>query len=376
MQRRHRWVWVILLLLGATPALAPAAPVAAPGHGFRLEQVLAYPFPQELAASKTGNVIAWVVNLNGVRNVWIAKGTAFKPQQVTRFTKDDGQEITQITFSPDGNELVFVRGGDYDANWPEKLPPDPSSSPVEPKVMLWTVDLRDGTSRALTEGDAPAISAAGTLAYVKDDQVWTAPLASDSKDKPKRLFFDRGKDGDLQWSPDGKQLAFVSDRGDHAFIGIYTDDHTPLGYLAPSTGNDGMPRWSPDGTRVAFTRHHGDGGPPRPILQLTPEPWAIWIADARTGKGHAIWQGPDTALGSYPETAGGANLHWADGGTKLVFLADLDGWPHLYSIAASGGTPLLLTPGKFMVEDVVLSRDGRSLVYNANTGSTPGDIDR
>ncbi len=56
------------------------------------------------------------------------------------------------------------------------------------------------------------------LAYVKDNQVWTAPLAADSKQEPKRLLFDRGKDGDLHWSPDGKRLAFVSNRDDHAFI--------------------------------------------------------------------------------------------------------------------------------------------------------------
>jgi dipeptidyl aminopeptidase/acylaminoacyl peptidase len=59
-----------------------------------------------------------------------------------------------------------------------------------------------------------------------------------------------------------------------------------------------------------------------------------------------------------------------------VFLADLDNWPHLYSIDAHGGTPLLLTPGKFMVEDVVMAPDGRSIVYSANTGSTKGDDDR
>jgi len=89
-----------------------------------------------------------------------------------------------------------------------------------------------------------------------------------------------------------------------------------------------------------------------------------------------VWQSPDTLVGSYPQTAGGSNLHWADGGSRLVFLADLDGWPHLYSISASGGTPLLLTPGDFMVEDVAFPRDGRSIVYSANTGKTKGDIDR
>jgi dipeptidyl aminopeptidase/acylaminoacyl peptidase len=375
MQRRYGWLFVGLLLLGGAAPAAMAQPASA-AQRFTLEQVLAYPFPLGLSASRSGDRIAWVIDLNGVRNVWVAQAPAFKPREVTRFIRDDGREITQLTFSPDGHQLVFVRGGDHDANWPEKLPPDPSSSPVEPKVTLWAVDLQSGESRALTEGDAPAISSTGQLAYVKDHQVWTIPLAANSKDKAKRLFFDRGKDGDLQWSPDGKKLAFVSDRDDHAFIGIYTDDDTPLAYMAPSTGIDESPRWSPDGAHIAFTRRHGNGGPPRPILKQMPEPWSIMVADPSSSQARVAWQSPHTLVGSYPETAGGANLHWADGGARLVFLADLDGWPHLYSIAASGGTPMLLTPGKFMVEDVVLSRDGRSLIYSANTGTTQDDIDR
>ena len=376
MQRRLESLFIVLLLFCGSAALAHAAERAPATHGFTLGQVLAYPFPLGLSASTAGNRIAWVLDLNGVRNVWVAQGPDFKPRQVTRFTQDDGQEITQLTFAPDGDELVFVRGGDHDANWEDKLVPDPSSAPAEPKVMLWVVDVQGGTARALTEGDAPALSSTGRLAYVKDHQVWTAPLAASGKDQARRLFFDRGKDGDLQWSPDGRRLAFVSSRDDHAFIGVYTDDSTPLTYLAPSTGIDGMPRWSSDGTRVAFTRREGNGGPPRPLLELGPQPWSIMFANVDTGAATTVWQSPDTLVGSYPRTAGGANLHWASADARLTFLADLDGWPHLYSIPAQGGKPLLLTPGEFMVEDVVLARDGHSLIYSANTGTTKDDIDR
>ncbi|HET6912660.1 MAG TPA: prolyl oligopeptidase family serine peptidase [Rhodanobacteraceae bacterium] len=377
-------VALVAPLASAAPDQISAAANDSHTGSFTLQQVLDYPFPSGLASSERGDRIAWVIDLRGARNVWVAQAPAFKPRQLTHFTEDDGQEITQLTFSPSGDALVFVRGGDHDANWPDKLAPDPDSNTIEPKAMLWAVRLPDGTVHEITEGDAPAISAQGKLAYVKDDQVWTVALdyrgdaKHPDKDKngaPKRLFFDRGKDGELQWSPDGTRLAFVSGRDDHAFIGVYSDANSSIEYLAPSTGRDGSPRWSPDGTRIAFTRLPGRGGAPEPLLQQVPHPWSVWTADVASGNGQRVWQSPDTLVGSYPETAGEANLNWA-AGDRLVFLSDLDGWPHLYSIAASGGEPLLLTPGHFMVEDVALSRDKRSLVYSANTGSTKDDDDR
>jgi dipeptidyl aminopeptidase/acylaminoacyl peptidase len=368
------------LLLGCTLAV----PAFAAEGSFTIAEVTDYPYPSGLVAATSGRSIAWTVNLRGVRNVWVADAPDFKPRQVSAFDADDGQEITQLTFSPAGDRLVFVRGGDHDANWPAPggLEPDPASGTEQPKVTIWAVDLGHGKAHAVTEGDAPALSADGRLAYIKDDQVWTAKLAAtaghhrtDDKDKAQRLFFDRGKDHSLAWSPDGKRLAFVSERGAHALIGIFDDAHTPLHYLAPSTSRDFAPLWSPDGRQLAFVRLPGDAGAPQPILEQTPQPWSIWIADAASGAGHALWSSPHTLAGSFPQTAGQANLHWA-AGNRLVFLADLDGWPHLYSISLAGGTPLLLTPGNFMVEDVTETRDRASLVYSANTGATPGDGDR
>ncbi len=349
---------------------------------FTLAQVLDYPYPSGLVAAENGEHIAWVVNLRGARNVWVADGPAFKPRQVTQFNADDGQEITQLTFSPKADVLVFVRSGDHDANWPadDERAPDPAANPQEPKVNLWAVKLPDGASFEITQGDAPALSAHGQLAYLSKHQVWTTPIEphndkSAEADKPKRLFFDRGKNSALQWSPDGKRLAFVSDRDDHSFIGIYSDEKSPLLYLAPSTGIDDSPRWSPDGTQIAFVRRPGHGGAPEPILEQTPQPWSIWVANAAEGSAHAVWRSPDTLKGSYPETAGEANLHWA-AGSRLVFLTDLDGWPHLYSISSDGGPPLLLTPGAFMVEDVAQSRDRRFMIYSANIGARADDHDR
>jgi dipeptidyl aminopeptidase/acylaminoacyl peptidase len=363
-------------LMSVLPALilGPMGAHSAPSSSFTMAQVLHYPYATQLAAAQRGDVIAWVCNIDGVRNVWVARAPDFAPRKVTQYQEDDGQEITQLTFSPDGTRLVFVLGGDHDANWPAEgnLAPDPSSSPVQPLTAIWTVPLNGGTPAKIDEGDAPTISSKGQLVYIKDGHVWTSSLDGA---KPEGLFFDRGKIHDLQWSPDGGRLAFVSDRGDHAFIGIFKSKNVPLVYLAPSTGIDTSPRWSPDGARVAFVRRAGEGGAPQPILTQVPDPWSVWVASADDGTGHAVWRSPETLAGSYPDVEGGANLHWM-AAERIVFLAYLDDWPHLYSVAATGGSPILLTPGAYMVEHVAESRDQRFMIYDANTGTTPGDDDR
>ncbi|HEY5047904.1 MAG TPA: hypothetical protein VII49_07805, partial [Rhizomicrobium sp.] len=292
--------WLVQPLISGVACAICAGSVSA-ANNFTVAQVLHYPFTDGLVAAERGNAVAWVRILGGVRNVWVAKGPSFTTRQVTSYTDDDGFEITQLTFAPDGSRLVYVRGGDHDANWPAEgnIAPDPDASPRQPLVTIWSASLSGAAPTKVAEGDSPAISSEGILAYVKDDQVWTAPL--DGKGKPDRLFFDRGKDGDLQWSPDGARLAFVSNRGDHSFIGIFSSKNRPVQFLAPSTNFDASPRWSPDGARIAFERRPGDGGPPAPILKQIPHPWSIMVANTGDGAAHQAWQSPNTLAGSYPD---------------------------------------------------------------------------
>ncbi|MGH7012480.1 MAG: TolB family protein, partial [Caulobacteraceae bacterium] len=219
---KHLWAAAGALL--AASFLGSPVVFAAPSDAepFTIAQALDYPFVDNLVSAKKADEIAWVRTLQGVRNIFVASAPAFVPRQVTDFTADDGQELSDLTFSPDGSTLVFVRGGDHDANWPAKgdLAPDPDSSPVQPKETIWAVDLSIAKpAHAVAQGDDPALSAKGELAYVKDRQVWTAHLDGTGVH---RLFFDHGQTydhgvgHDLRWSPDGSRLAFVSDRDDHA----------------------------------------------------------------------------------------------------------------------------------------------------------------
>jgi dipeptidyl aminopeptidase/acylaminoacyl peptidase len=339
-----------------------------------MAQVLGYPFPSDLVSLRSGGAFAWVSDERGVRNIWVAQGPDYRAHRVTDYTGDVGQEISNLHFSRDGKYLVYVRGGDHDANWPEAVEPDPTASPQQPQMQVWVVSLSGGAPCALGRGDAPAVSPDSRgVAFIHppEESVWLAAI--DGSRKAQRLFFDVGKDSDLHWAPDGKSLAFVSDRGDHSFIGVYRDARTPIEYLLPSTSKDVGPRWSPDGGRIAFVRTPGDGGPPQSVLQWHPIQWSIWVADVARNGGTLVWQSPDTLRGSYPR--GHVDLRWA-AGNRLAFISEMDNWPHLYTVSAAGGEARLLTPGQFMVEDIAMTPDRRYLIYSANTGSTQGDDDR
>ena len=96
----------------------------------------AYNFPTELCASAGGSKIAWALDEQGKRNVYVAEGPAFKPRKLTHFLKDDGQEITGLFISSDGKWVVFVRGGDHGSNWDQGLPLNPAFEPIPFNVQV------------------------------------------------------------------------------------------------------------------------------------------------------------------------------------------------------------------------------------------------
>ena len=363
----------ILLKSIAITAFAFAMPISA-ARAASLTEQLSYPFVTGLVAADHADRIAWISVVKGVRTIWTATGPGYRPRQLFSTGNDDGQEITDLAMSPDGKAITWVRGGDHDANWDAQggLQPNPGSGTSQPQTQIWSA-RGNGAAVQLAEGGAPAISVTGRIAFVKEGAVWSVDGAGQGK--PERLFFDRGKASGLEWSPDGRQLVFISNRGDHSFVGVYSSKDKPILWLAPSTGHDEAPVWSPDGTRVAFTRRQGDGGAPEPMLREVPHPWSIWVADAATGEGRAAWTSPRTRDASYPEVPDGVFLMWG-AGDRLIFRAEMDGWPHLYALPSGGGDPLLLTPGAFMVDRPVMSADRQSIIFDANTGGQPGDEDR
>ncbi len=332
-----------------------------------------YPFTTELCAAAKGVKIAWAMDEQGKRNIYVAEGPEFTPRLLTHFTKDDGQEITSLHISDDGKWVVFVRGGDHGANWDIGLPINPLADTNPFKVQVASVPFAGGEVKYLSEGDEPVVSGNNTVAFIKNGQVWTVQL--DSSAAAKNLFTTRGTVDDLQWSADGKQLAFVSNRTGHSIIGVYSNGSSALTWIAPAFSRDASPKWSPDGSKIVFARRPVTGGAPDSILTRKHNPWSIYVADIASNKAGLLWKAPTTLAGSIPTTHGATNLHWA-ANNRIIFLSYQDGWPHLYSINADGGKALLLTPGNFMCEHISLNADKTALLFSANTGNDKLDIDR
>jgi hypothetical protein len=85
--------------------LACAIAFSAPAKRFTLEQIMSAPFPTDLTAAPKGGAVAWVLNQKGARNLWAAEAPDYKGRKLTSYRDDDGQEIDQITWTPDGRSF-------------------------------------------------------------------------------------------------------------------------------------------------------------------------------------------------------------------------------------------------------------------------------
>jgi dipeptidyl aminopeptidase/acylaminoacyl peptidase len=340
---------------------------------FSLEQVLSSPFPTNLVAAQQAGRIAWLFAAKGEHNVWVADAPGFEARAVTHYTGDDGMPLAALKLTPDGRTAVYARG--TEANGAGEIA-DPTSGVEKRTQQVWAVDIDKGEPRLLgdmgcdEEGcEDIQISPNGEFAvWSAKKQLWIAPLSG--KDKAKALTFARGKNAQPKWSPNGKKIAFVSDRGDHSFVVIYEFGRAELRYVSPSADRDQSPRWSPDGSQIVFIRLVGKQMK-QPFIPLTPLPWAIWVYDVARDSGHEIWKSGPQLDDSLPQLTADTSFQFG-AKNRIVFASEQDGWNHLYSVATTGGPATLLTPGKFETEDVTLSVDRTSVIYSSNQD----DVDR
>ena len=341
-------------------------------QSFTLEQVMSAPFPSNLTAAKSAPRIAWVLDEQGRRNIYVAEAPDFKARRVTAYLEEDGQELSSLQFSADAGSIFYTRGGGKNH---AGRSPNPTSNPAGAEEAVYQISWRGGDPQKIDAGHDARISKQGICAYLRDGGLWLAPL--DGKEKPEQLAAS-GTSFGQRWSPDGNKLAFVSGRGDHRFIGIYDVNNKIVRFVAPTVDSDSDVEWSLDGKQIAFVRQPAvprdtpDGYFVEPDR---PHPWAIWVADVANWNAKEIWHSGKELQDSFPYMAddtGGGVIRWAVD-NRIVFASEQDGWQHLYSSPVeSGGAAKLLTPGNCEVEQWSLNSSAQTLFFNSNCN----DVDR
>ena len=233
--------------------------------------------------------------------------------------------------------------------------PDGGSFLVDTTTRAWTVELGRVTlaepDRLQTfafagpnTGRAAVSPATGRLVFAKEHKVWNLAVLRRSAAKPDVWEFgsfpsSSQLDAAPQFSPDGKQLAFESDRSGNYGIWISDADGSNARELSVADGrHSGMPRWSPDGRRVSFdTQASGNfdlevmnsaGGSP---LRLTDDPVNEHTAS------------------------------WSADGNWVYFGSDRIGRQEVFRMPATGGEPERITEGGGSVP--LESPDGRFVYY-------------
>ena len=356
-------------------ALAAALPLPAlaqnDASAASLDDFLDRPIITGLTAASATPRIAWVENTRGRRNLWTALAPDFSARQLTTFDQDDGQELSGLMLTPDGEHLVYTRGSSPNAAGEIA---NPSSDPGGAEQAIWLVPT-DGsaTPRRLAAGSAAAMQPQGDrVLFARGSEVFEVALAAETGDdgepasaEPTRLFTARGGIGSLTLSPEGRLIAFVSNRGDHSFIGTYNRDTEAITWIAPSVDRDSNPVFSRDGRMLAFFRSPGLRAGERYDL-TSANAFSVWVAFPRLGEAFRVWTSPENG-GGFAQYYPGRTLDFAYNNDYVVFTSEHDGYLHLYRAAlADGPDPdnlpadagaVDLTPGTFEIESFAVARD-------------------
>lgn len=197
--------------------------------------------PEALATAKEGNFepsvspdgarVAFVSSREGDPEIYVMRADGTEVQRLTIFHKEDWAP----RWSPDGKWIAFLssrEGRDRvfvvrpDGTRTRAI--SGSAATGDERELAWSPDSRK-------------LAFAGRLPS-GETRIWVAPV-DDEDAEPVALTDGKHRDDQPAWSPDGKYLVFVSERGDNTDLYLMRADGSGLTRLTEAPGADWLPRW-------------------------------------------------------------------------------------------------------------------------------------
>ena len=303
----------------------------------------------EPAFSPDSQTVAFLRYTVNTSDIYLVSVTGGEPK---RLTFDDKKSDYPV-WTPDGREIVFTsdRGG---------------------VSSLWRIPVSGGTPERLAVGGdnvgRSSISRKGDrLAYVQISPQSVninrieVPSATGHDHSPTTLIASTRIQFCPQFSPDGKSIAFGSNRSGSPEIWMCdSEGRNPIHLTSFGGPEVGTPRWSPDGKQIAFdSRAKGDldiyllsveGGPPRRITSDSSEDhlpsWSqdgrwVYFASDRSGK-FQVWKVPVEGGEAVQVTKQGGLLAFESADGKFVYYSKGTLIPGLWRVPVEGGEETLV----------------------------------
>ncbi len=220
-----------------------------------------------------------------------------------------------------------------------------------------TVELAESEPVIVPTPEREIIS--GRIAYMAKAEAghyWDIYVMGADGLDPQRLTETESDDGFPNWSPDGRRIAFVSDRDGNREIYVMNADGTAPTNLTNHPAEDWTPSWSPDGSRIVFSSFR-DGN------------WEIYVMQADGSNQRRLTQNP----------AADYSPAWSPDGESIAFVSDRSGDLDIYLMRPDGSDVRQFTTDPATDQAPTWSPDGRQLLWESyrhgNMEIFVGDID-